>query len=320
MTSLLIAIVAVCQPQTAEKPETLVAELHAAIEKQDTDSLPRIVAKIVAAKAEAAAIKSLEKSIKSDVVFTRVAATLALSRLGKTDPSAIELLIAQFLDANEDVCLFAARGLAGIGKPAVEPLIACLKHDDPRIRRWSAYAIGEMKEKPTEAIPHLVANISHKTPIVRAEAISTLGSMKSAAKKAMPEITAALDDQDANVRATAAAASWFIDKQVDVPVAGLIKSLKNKKHPVEDRAASVDVLAIIGSQCDVEFTKETIVPALAAALDGAEVLLRYHVALAFGTLGPRAKAAVPALRRLAADSNPDVSMIAEAALKAVEGK
>ncbi len=71
----------------------------------------------------------------------------ALGRLG--DARAVESLIACLMDPEDQaggVSGGAARALAELGEPALEPLLACLK-DDKQSHRYVAYALGDLKNK-----------------------------------------------------------------------------------------------------------------------------------------------------------------------------
>ena len=63
------------------------------------------------------------------------------------------------------------------------------------------------------------------------------------------------------------------------------------------------------------------VPALTAALRDQEAAVRYAVAIALREIGPPARAAIPALEKVAEDDiNDDVAFMARKALKAIRGE
>jgi HEAT repeat protein len=75
----------------------------------------------------------------------------ALAQLG--DPRAVEPLIEALMDSHSDVRSQAAFALNKIGAPAVEPLIAALRHPNPAVRWSVARILGSIGD--ARALPEL---------------------------------------------------------------------------------------------------------------------------------------------------------------------
>jgi len=93
----------------------------------------------------------------------------------------------------------AAEILAGLGEPAVDPLIAQLADRDAIVRAYAATALGSLKSE--RAVSPLIALLSDKDAYVRRSAIESLG--RTGSRRAIPALAATLKDP---ARETVAAA------------------------------------------------------------------------------------------------------------------
>ena len=121
----------------------------------------------------------------------------------------LNILVAALNDKSGDFQTEAAEVLGEIkDSHAVEPLIAALKDDDPRVRGKAAGALGKIG-KP--AVEPLIAALEDVHPRVRRAAVVALGEIRDS--RAVEPLIAALHDEVSNVRGIAAEALKKITKQ-----------------------------------------------------------------------------------------------------------
>jgi HEAT repeat protein/protein-S-isoprenylcysteine O-methyltransferase Ste14 len=107
----------------------------------------------------------------------------------------------------------AAGLLAGMGDPAVEPLLALLGDKDPNVRAYSAGALGGMT--PERVIPSLIALLHDGDSYVRRTAAEALG--RTGSSQAVPPLIEALEDLARDMAITAARALGWIRHPDVVP-------------------------------------------------------------------------------------------------------
>jgi HEAT repeat protein len=248
----------------------------------------------------------------------------AATALGKTylkESPAISALIERFQDEDKAVCQAAAVALGG-SLQAMPALCRGLTNKDPRVRRWSAFAIRHMRRvmggllAARERFPKistlaqakvstLMAAVADQNAEVRGAVISVLGAIGPMAKPAVPQITAALKDPNKFVRTMAAVALWWIDRQTNVTVPILIEGLEDKGMDLEDRKGCAWVLGEMGPKA------KAAVPELIAALRGigktsrttSTVALASYASEALGRMG---EPAVPALTKALRDEDAEI--------------
>jgi len=135
----------------------------------------------------------------------------AAAALGKQrEVAAIPALLQALKDPEERVRARATGALAGIGLPAVGPLIGALR--DPAARRPAIQGLVEVGE---EAVDSLVAALADPSPEVRGGVADALGEI--GAEAAIPALVAALQAPEASVQWRAA---WALEMfGEDVPAA-----------------------------------------------------------------------------------------------------
>ena len=119
--------------------------------------------------------------------FAKVAEALMKVAAGGP-PYAASLLIRAFDNQSDVLSLRAARSAAGIGEPAVPPLVAALKGRSSRARRFAACALAVMGEDAKRAVPDLIRVLRDGDPRVRRNAAEALGRIgdPAAAKALLP--------------------------------------------------------------------------------------------------------------------------------------
>jgi len=125
----------------------------------------------------------------------------------------------------------AKLALVKIGKPAVDPLIGVLRHEDSSVRSYAAYALGKIKDP--RAVDPLVAALKDEDSDVQRYAVDALSEIKD--PRAVEGLIGALKHEDWDVRRYAA---YVLGKIKDPrAVEGLIGALKDEDWGVRKNAA-----------------------------------------------------------------------------------
>ena len=198
----------------------------------------------------------------------------------------------------------AARALARIGRPALQPLLAALSAESPRARQNAAFAVGEMepREGRAEALGRLMQALKDDDAGVREACARALGEIDD--PEAVPALLGSLRDKAVPVRAASAWALGEIeDKRAVEP---LMRTLWDADAEVRSQAAWA-----LG-----ELEDARAVEGLMGALKDADRRVRTQVAWALGEIeDPRA---VVVLVSAVADPDPEVRRQAAWALGEIE--
>jgi HEAT repeat protein len=126
--------------------------------------------------------------------------------------SEVERLIEELQQGHWILRQKAARALAKIGAPAVEPLGRMLEHDDAYVRGWAAWALGKIGD--TTTVEPLCRRLKDDDADVRKEAAEALGRISR--REALPALKARLrplvGESDSNALAAIHAAIEKIEK------------------------------------------------------------------------------------------------------------
>lgn len=130
----------------------------------------------------------------------------------------------------------AAKALARIGQPALEPLLATLSSStSPAARANAAFGVGEMepREGRAEALARLMQALKDEEPVVREACAHALGEIDD--PEAVPALLAAVRDKAAPVRG---AAAWALG-EIEDPRASepLMRTLWDTDAEVRSQAA-----------------------------------------------------------------------------------
>jgi len=188
-------------------------------------------------------------------------------------------------------------------KTAVPALIKELGDKDTQLQWHAARALSAIGPAAKDAVPALTAALKSSDPKVRGYAANALESIGDGSQPAAQSLAALLNDKDSDVRRAA------IDALVGI-------------HLKPDALIPIMKQALEESNMDPSLT----VPALNALADagdpGIAVLIgelknektQYWACIALASTGPKAKAAVPDLARLAQSKRPILRMQAILAL------
>jgi hypothetical protein len=195
-----------------------------------------------------------------------------------------------------------------------------LNDPDADIRRQAIFALGTMGNDSAASVPALARIlVEDKEARTRVAAALALTKMAPASKAAVPELTRALEDRDGFVRMNAAYALMRLRGDARPAVPTLIKALAsedNKTNLGSFTATVREVMAVALGHASAG-TAEA-VPALTEALETAKTdKMKRAAARALGEVGPEAKPAAAALRKLLNDPSPDVTEAVREALEKI---
>jgi HEAT repeat protein len=214
-------------------------------------------------------ILALRTALQSNDHHMRAEAAAALFRIDNQPRAAIDTLSAlvqgRDLDARRSA-LFALREIGPAAKDAVPALcVALLKEPDKTLRSNMAETLGEMRSRPDLCVPALRKTLNDSEWIVRSYTARALCAFGADAKEAVTALARALKDEAGHVRVSSAEALWRIEGKLD---------------------PALDIL--IGSLNVMKFNHDYVADAAAGVL---------------GKMGPGAKAAVPALKKVLANED-----------------
>jgi HEAT repeat protein len=257
-----------------------------------------------------AAIPNLSEATKDRDRQVRLGAVIALARIDvNQSPPGLASLIEELKDKDPAVRLGVIEALGDIGppaRPAVPALIELLKDADATIRFRSAESlgwIGEALAVPALAELYKIDRARYGQSETVADALKRIGPQAKAAIPIMIEMVKGRDRTAAEVLAA-------IGPEAKAAVPALIEALKDKELYFSIQAAMG--LAYIATP---EAT-EAVVPFLLKIIK--EPPSNYHqYALGYlGQLGPKAKAAIPALEPLR--KHPEIGYLVEEALRKIQ--
>ena len=233
----------------------------------------------------------------------RAEAAWALGKSGEEE--AVQPLIGALSDEDRNVREWAALGLARIGPPAVAALCSALKGPedggDGEGTSWQAAAVLGLIGDANASRP-LQEALQSNSSTVRYWAAQALGSLGENSSK--ESLISALGDENASVRYEAGLA--LIDTQ-GAGAADILTGLLLDGSGSNRRAGAARALG--------EMEQSSSVPALVAALQDGQALVRLEAARALGRLG-NGQAAEP-LVRLLSDSDDGVRSQAISSLQAI---
>ena len=245
-------------------------------------------------------LSPLHASLKSRESEVRIMAAKALLEL--RDPLSVDALI-EALNDDAEVQKITKEALKAIGRPAVEPLTAFLRDDNPYICMVVIKLLGEIGD--SLAVGHLIGVMKHFVSWqLRYEAAQALGKIKD--PRIVGPLLEALNDRNTRVREAAAKSL----KEVGEPaVELLIASLRDENQDVCFKA--IVILGEIGDSRAVE--------PLVGVLKNFELwALRFEAARSLGMIkDPRA---IGPLTEALYDKDEYVREGAEGALKEIAGK
>lgn len=301
-----------------------------------------------AAKSSVPHIVELLKSNDDDM---RGEAASTLERLGPLAREALPALLEQLSNPKTPGLSSVVAALGKIGpdaKAAVPALTNLLKTGDTYLAASALETLGQIGPEAKDAVPTIITHLDNMSEYRRGDAARALGRIGPNAKEAIPMLRNLLEDERKTVRvwATYALARINSDSQTQVPL--LVEMWKEDRHTGPPggmvRYKVGHALELLGPEArpardlllEAVLSEKTpanahVARALGHLEDDADVIVpklinlmerktnRFYncklAAEALGMLGPKAKAAVPHLRKLLDDEE---NAIVDAAEKALE--
>jgi len=236
--------------------------------------------------------------LRDQVPAVRQQAALALGKVGADSKETVFKSLRESLhDGSRDVRLAAAEAISaidGLSAADVPLLVQILKHQDPEARVFAARGLARLGRGARAALPDLMAAYAGAEQPLRRAVIETAARLGAEAKPALPTFIEALQDADAGVRKQAVEALATFGPEAKEAAKQLGRILSDPEPDI--RQSAVVALGKIGPGA------KDAVPALAGLLSEAidtplAQALRMEVLSTLGAFGPQASAAVPSLIR-----------------------
>lgn len=192
------------------------------------------------------------------------------------DPAQIAALAEQLADNHEPTALNAAYELACRGAGGRNALAAALRHDNLAVSRLAGYglsisgeeavgtlidalrddrvetlypalfALGEMRDRASRAVPELLRLLQHPSEKVRFAVIEALGMIGAPVADVVGGLIRGLQDTDTQVRFTAGLSLVRIGRGAEAAVSALANALDDENRYV--RAHALEALRAIGTE------------------------------------------------------------------------
>ncbi len=257
------------------------------------------------------AVHRLVASLTSDEPQVRATAATALAAL-RPDPSLLTPILSEALrEADEETTRHALDAVAGLGPAMVPQLIGALRFESLRPR--VVFLLGEMGPDAEPAVEALVELMKASDRRTQQESLLALAKIGPAAGTAVPALTEALRRHEEPLKYGAAYALGRIGPGAESATPALLKAAGSD----DDTLALLSAWALAQVAPDCRECAEQTVPVLVAGLEHPNAQHRREAAAALGSLGPLARAAVPALTQAANDTDLGVRAAATVALEAV---
>ena len=265
------------------------------------ESARKAIQKIISDMKDKHELTPLHVCLKNRESVVRRMAAKALLEL--KDPRSVDALIDALNDTDAEVQRQVKEALRDIGKPAVVPLAAFLRDDNPSLCMAVIKLLGEIGDNT--AVGHLIGVLKHfRSSRLRCEAADALGKIED--PRIVGSLIEALNDKSLCVRE---AATNSLEKVGKPAVEPLIASLRDENYDVCFR--SIVLLGEIGDSRAVE--------PLVGVLKHFELwALRFEAARSLGMIND--PSAVGPLTEALSDKDAYVREGAEGALKKITGK
>jgi HEAT repeat protein len=258
------------------------------------------------------AMEAIAAAIRSeDPQLSRTAAR-ALAEIDGSSASLTPAIKAALDEMDPTVIEHIMEALSDVGGEAVPVLTAAL--DDEKARGAAVRALGRIGPPAKAAASGLTAILADKDDQLVSDAALALAAIGPDAAKAVPALSGLLAKPDAGCRYAAALALGRIGAASKSAVPALQKQIG--KEPMISIAS---VWAIKRIDPANRSLAPAAVPVLNKLVTAKDEILRVQAAGALGDLGPEARDAVPALKKLLDDPNEEVRRTAADSLAKIQG-
>ena len=297
-----------------------------------------------------AASDTLKVHLDDEDSFLATASAWALARVNDKDEAVLETavtrLIAALKDKNQGTRVLAAKALADLQPPAerVAPaLTAALRDADPEVlanvidalatqaeaalpRATKALKNDELRlpaimllqrlgPKAAAAVPELVSVLKEdRRKEVRQAIIEALLAIGTASSESVPALVSMLSDDNLDVRRGAT----FGLGRIGPPARSALPAIR-RNFDTEKELRPISIWAMVRIAPEDDKIAATAVPLLVEALKREEAFVRFEAARTLGLIGPRARAAIPALEAAQKDAPEHVGQAIAEALKEIKG-
>jgi len=246
-------------------------------------------------------VPALVELLQDENYYTRELTMDVLKEMGPMAEGAVPALlkiISTDFSADEDRRSdphHAGGALAGIGQPAVVPLVQLIRDGDDLARHRAVEVLSETEAQLSAALPAVVVALEDEVADARYAAAGLLGKMGADAESALPKLRSMLDDE-LHVRKAARLAIQDIEEDVqrrgsEPRVAGHAPSAFDTTVPLEDLVGQIE-------SAKVKAVAQTLLDWEQGQLDDEH----YDAALEKLTaMGPDAAEAAPLLVRFVTD-------------------
>jgi HEAT repeat protein/lysophospholipase L1-like esterase len=206
----------------AEDPSVRAAAAWAAGPRKDGRMVPLLVA----------ALEDPEEAVRRE-------AARALGHLGGAADPARPALHVALGDPRPSVRWAASRALFHLGlRPSeLPPLTSALASEDPYVRGFAAFSLGEMGAPARDAVPALAQALRHPDGYTRGGAVSALAKLGPVAVEAVPALLDGLASDDGDRRWKAARTLGRIGPAAQAAVPDLVRALTDPNEHVRVHAA-----------------------------------------------------------------------------------
>jgi beta-lactamase regulating signal transducer with metallopeptidase domain len=193
----------------------------------------------------------------------------------------------RLFDKDQQVIDAAMNALDKIGDSAVPALLAGLQDDSRNVRRVAVqYFIRQ--GVGADAVPGLLKAAKDEDAKLRQAALDVLASVQSKPDSCVPTLLELLDDDDVHVRLRALRNLQTMKSDEKNVLPALVRAIDDPHEAVQDRA--IQIIGTYGPRA------KSAVPTLIEKLKTGKHLL--HALDTLARIGPGARAAIPALKKL----------------------
>ncbi|HUG89424.1 MAG TPA: HEAT repeat domain-containing protein, partial [Planctomycetaceae bacterium] len=190
-------------------------------------------------------------------------------------------------------------------------LARLLTETDEAVLQAALAALGELGAAARESVPHVSRLLNHGEPSVRSVAVQMLPRVQSDTGQVVPLLVEALKDDDWTVRTASAGALGRVGGPARPAVPLLFEML----------AVETDRDAARAALREIDDVEPAALPTLIAALDSEDRSARFYALFFLGKLGPGAREALPALKRLRDEGDSERSRrFLDEAIQKIEGQ
>ena len=247
--------------------------------------------------------------------WVRSAAASALGDIGAAAKAAVPALIKGLNDPEMKLaCVIGLNGAAQ-DSPEVIPIYQKLLLDpDSNIRSWTVLALGAMKVEQETAIKLLVDTLQDENENVRSSAAASLGQIGPAAASAVPQLERLLEMEEQHPdNPRSEIACWKILEALEKmgPAArAAVPMLTNHINSANPMLSAYSARALWAIEPHNALSIPCFMEKLTPGGDNSQSSAQYWSLIALARIGPEARAALPLVRNLLGQENPQNQMAA----------